>query len=118
MGFRPTISTQSLPPANPAGSGSTGDLLRRSGWPRFAVPLLALAVVSTLAGFEVARHSPSKWASADLVQAATLPVNAAIAPAQPLSLEAISRLVPQSQAEQLLERAIARVFESLDALNQ
>jgi hypothetical protein len=118
MGFRPTISTQSLPPANPAGSGSTGDLLRRSAWTRFAVPLLALAVVSTLAGFEVARHSPSKWASADLVQAATLPVNAAIAPAQPLSLEAISRLVPQSQAEQLLERAIARDFESLDALNQ
>ncbi|MBV9886466.1 MAG: HEAT repeat domain-containing protein [Acidobacteria bacterium] len=122
MGLNPTISTQSLPPAQPTGSGSTGDLLRRSAWTRFAVPLLALAVASTFAGFEVARHLPSRWASADLVQAATLPAaaasNAAIAPAQPLSLEAISRLAPQSQAEHLLERAIARDFESLDAINK
>ncbi len=119
MGLNPTSSTQSLPPAQPAGSGSTGDLLRRSAWTRFAAPLLALAVFSTLAGFEVARHSPLKWASADLVQAATLPANAAAAtPAQPLSLEAISRLAPQSQAEHLLERAIARDFESLDAIDK
>ncbi len=119
MGLNPTSSTQSLPPAQPAGSGSTGDLLRRSAWTRFAAALLALAVVSTLAGFEVARHSPLKWASADLVQAATLPANAAAAtPAQPLSLEAISRLAPQSQAEHLLERAIARDFESLDAIDK
>ena len=121
MGVRPTISTQSLPPASPAGRGSTGDLLRRSAWRRFAVPMLALAVASTLAGYEVARHSSTKWATSDAVQAATLPAaasNAAVASAQPLSLEAISRLAPQSQAEQLLERAIARDFESLNAINQ
>jgi hypothetical protein len=93
--------------------------------------MVALAVVSTMAGFEAARRSPSKWASSDLVQAATLPGNAgtaratanAAATAQPsssvtpLTLEAISRLAPQSQAEQLLERAIGRDFESLDAIN-
>jgi hypothetical protein len=110
--FRPTSLTQS--PRSDQGSGRVGVLLRR-----FAAPMMALAVVSTLAGFEVARHSSSKWASGDLVQAATLPgsVNV-VAPAQPLSLEAISRLAPQSQAEQLLERAIARDFESLDAIHQ
>ncbi|MBV8513781.1 MAG: HEAT repeat domain-containing protein, partial [Acidobacteria bacterium] len=122
MGLNPTISTPSLPPAQPAGSGSTGDLLRGSCWTRSAALLLALAVVSTFAGFEVARHSSPQWASADLVQAATLPAepasSAAIAPAQPLSLEAISRLAPQSQAEYLLERAIARDFESLEAIGQ
>jgi len=114
--FRPKTSTQaqSTRPATEAlGSGRVGALLRR-----FAAPMAALAVVSTLAGFEVARHSQSKWLSSDLVQAATLPGDAGATPAQPLSLEAIGRLVPQSQAEQLLERAIARDFESLDALNQ
>jgi len=124
--FRPTSSTQapvqalSPRPAKPSGTGRVGALLCR-----FAAPMVALAVVSTLAGYEVARHSKSKWMSADLVQAATLPgaagssANAiAATPAQPLSLEAIGRLAPQSQAEQLLERAIARDFESLEAINQ
>lgn len=114
MESRPTTSTQApvRSPRSAKPSGSVGDLLRR-----FAVPIAALAAVSTLAGFEVARHSHSKWAAMDQVQAATLPGNAAVAPAQPLSLEAIGRLAPQSQAEHLLERAIARDFESLDALN-
>lgn len=123
--FRPTSSTQaqapSPRPAKPSGTGRVGDLLRR-----FAAPTVALAVVSTLAGFEVARHSQSKWASGDLVQAATLPGNAAAAataaapaqPSTPLTLEAISRLAPQSQAEQLLERAIARDFESLQVIDK
>jgi hypothetical protein len=82
--------------------------------------MVALAVISTLAGFEVARQSSSKWASSDLVQAATLPGGSspnAATPGQPFTVEAISRLAPQSQAEQLLERAIARDFESLDAIN-
>ena len=129
MDFRPTISTQapvqaqSPRPAKVSGTGRVGDLLRR-----FAVPMATLAVVSTLAGFEVARHSQSKWAIGDLVQAATLPETAGssvganiVTPAQPLtplSIEAIGRLAPQSQAEQLLERAIARDFESLEAINQ
>jgi hypothetical protein len=122
MQFRPTSSTQtrSPRPAKPSGTGSVGGLLRR-----FAAPMVALAVVSTMAGFEAARRSPSKWASSDLVQAATLPGNAGTARAtaqpsssvMPLTLEAISRLAPQSQAEQLLERAIARDFDSLDAIN-
>ena len=121
MEIRPTSSTQALPacPAteNP-GSGRVGDLLRR-----FAAPVLALAVVSTLAGYEVARHSHSQWVGSDQVQAATLPGNEGTSPAQPsspltpLSMEAIGRLAPQPQAEQLLERAIARDFESLDALD-
>jgi len=96
---------------------------------RFAAPMVALAVISMLAGFEVARHSASKWASGDLVQAATLPgiggagsgagtVGAAGQPSAPMTLEAISRLAPQTQVEQLLERAIARDFDSLDAINK
>ncbi len=125
MQFRSTSSTQapSPRPAKPSGTGSVGDLLRR-----FAAPMVALAVVSTMAGFEAARRSPSKWASSDLVQAATLPGNAGVTsatanaattaqPFSPLTLEAISRLAPQSQAEHLLERAIARDFDSLDAIN-
>jgi hypothetical protein len=124
--FRPTTSTQvQAHPARPttetSGSGRVGALLRR-----FAAPVAVLAVVSTLAGYEVARHSQSspsqsRWLGSDLVQAATLPGNAGPAPAQPLSplsIEQIGRLAPQPQAEQLLERAIARDFESLDALNQ
>jgi hypothetical protein len=122
MGVRPTTSTQSPSQAQSSRLGKpgrVGDLLRR-----FAAPMVALAVVSTMAGFEVARRSPSHWVSSDQVQAATLPVHTAsgaVTPAQPstsLTLEAISRLAPQSQAEQLLERAIARDFESLDAINQ
>ena len=126
MKLRPKSLTQaqapSPRPAKPSsGGGAVGDLLRR-----FAAPTVALAVVSTFAGFEVARHSQSKWASGDLVQAATLPGDAgtgtsAATPARPLpplTLEAISRLAPQSQAEHLLERAIARDFESLQAIDQ
>ena len=121
MDFRPTSSTQAhspRPASETPGSGRVGALLRR-----FAAPMAALAVVSTLAGFEVARHSQSspsqsRWLGSDMVQAATLPGNPGATPAQPLSLEAVSRLAPQPQAEQLLERAIARDFASLDALNQ
>ena len=123
MQFQPTTSaptqahsTRLAKPSRSAnGTRSVGDLLRR-----FAAPIAALAMLSTLAGFEAARHSQSKWPSIDQVQAATLPghdVAPAAAPGQPLTLEAISRLAPQSQAEHLLERAIARDFESLDALN-
>ncbi len=122
MEIRPTSSTQALSP-RPAtenlGSGRLGDLLRQ-----FAAPVVALAVVSTLAGYEVARHSQSKWLGSDQVQAATLPGDIGSAtPTQPstsltpLSMEAIGRLAPQSQAEHLLERAIARDFDSLDAIN-
>ncbi len=122
MDFRPTSSTQEQSPrpaAQAVGAARVGVLLRR-----FAAPTVALAVISTLAGYEVARHSQSRWASTDLVQAATLPAasgtdaNIGATPSQPLSMEAIGRLAPQPQAEQLLERAIARDFESLDALNQ
>jgi hypothetical protein len=102
--------------ARPSGAGSVGDLLRQ-----FAAPIAVLAVVSTLAGFEVARHSPTKWVSSDQVQAATLLGNTEAVLLQPgaaLSLEAISRLAPQAQAERLLERAIARDFDSIDIIQQ
>ena len=39
---------------------------------RYAVPVLALAAVSTLAGFEVARFQGSaRWSSGNLVEAAS-----------------------------------------------
>jgi hypothetical protein len=129
MEFRPTSSSQSAAqapvqgqsarPAKPLrsqhGADSFGELVLR-----FAAPIAALALVSVLAGFEVARHSHANWSIGDQVQAATLSgheVSPAGASAEPLTLEAIGRLAPQSQAEHLLERAIARDFESLDALN-
>jgi hypothetical protein len=116
MGIRPpTTSTHSQSPARRSGSVSrfgfsTGALRRH------AAPLVALAVVSTFAGFEAARHPAGKWAHSDLVQASTLPgapESGTIAP----SLEAISHLAPQAQAEQLLQLAIARDIDSLQAID-
>jgi HEAT repeat protein len=111
MGFRPpTSSTPSQSPARRPGFASA---LRRQ-----AAPLIALAVVSTLAGFETARRPAGKWAHSDLVQASTLPGAPESGTIAPPSLEAISRLAPQAQAEQLLTRAIARDADSLEVINQ
>ena len=115
MGFRPpTSSASSHSPARRPGFAST---VRRH-----IAPLVALAVVSTLAGFEAARHPGHSWAHSDLVQASTLPGSTSSSTktpaASPLSLEAIARLAPQSQAEELLQLAIARDTDSLEAIDK
>jgi HEAT repeats len=93
---------------------------------RYAVPVLALAAASTLAGFEVARlQDGPRWNSGNLVQAAlltgkpsitNLPADPSLAPGP--SAEAFSRLAPQEQAEGLLERAIARDTDALDMIGK
>lgn len=93
---------------------------------RYAVPVLALAAASTLAGFEVARlHDGPRWKSANLVEAASLtgkPSRSMLAADSSLaanpSVDTFSRLAPQEQAERLLERAIARDAEALDIIGK
>ena len=87
---------------------------------RYVLPVVALAAVSTLAGFETAHfHGAVRWGSSNLVQASSLSdiPSGSVSSANP-SLEAISRLAPQQQAEGLLERAIARDTDSLDVIGR
>jgi hypothetical protein len=84
---------------------------------RYALPVVALAAVSTLAGFEVARFRGG--AAGNFVVAASLtertPV--ALASGDP-SVNTFSRLAPQEQAEQLLQGAIARDTESIELIGK
>jgi len=83
---------------------------------RYALPVVALAAVSTLAGFEAAHfHGSSKWSSTDSVQAASLSDSVDTAK---IGTEEFNRLAPQQQAERLLERAIHRDPESLELINK
>src|SRR5580704_4944393 len=83
---------------------------------RYALPVVALAAVSTLAGFEAAHfHGSAKWASTDSVQAASLPDSVDTAKT---SEEELNRLAPQQQAERLLERAIHRDTASLELIDK
>jgi hypothetical protein len=83
---------------------------------RYAMPVLALAAVSTLAGFEAARfHGVGKWTSSDSVQAASLTDSVDTAK---IGLEDLNRLAPQQQAERLLERAIHRDAGSLELIDK
>jgi hypothetical protein len=113
--------------------GSAGDVGGLSAKPsffnrmrRYAVPVFALAAVSTLAGFEVARFQGSaRWSNGNLVEAASLsggPSNSTVAANPGLavnpSVNTFSRLAPQEQAERSLERAIARDTESLEIIGK
>jgi hypothetical protein len=85
---------------------------------RYAVPVLALAATSTLAGFEVARfEGGARWSSSNLVEASSLNPAHSVVAADP-SVNTFSRLAPQEQAEHLLERAIARDPEALDTIGK
>ncbi len=81
----------------------------------YAFCFVSLAATSTFAGYEASRFGGASWVNSGLVHAA----NVASAPAEPLASPAIadlSRLAPQEQAQNLLERAIARDRESLDLI--
>src|ERR1700719_4247144 len=94
---------------------------------RYAVPALALAVASTLAGFEVARlRGSARWSDARLVEASlvtgapspsTSDANSGLA-GSPSVIDPLSQLAPQEQAEHLLERAIAHDTESLEIIGK
>jgi HEAT repeats len=82
---------------------------------RFSLPVVALAAVSTAAGFEIARfHGGARWGSSNLVEASSL----AATPVSGIGADVLSHLAPQEQAERLLERAIARDAESLDLIDK
>jgi hypothetical protein len=86
----------------------------------YVLGLTALAVFSTLAGFEASRfHGDTKWGSGDLVHAASLSEAMAGAPgAVNPEVADLSLLAPQDQAQHLLERAIRRDPESLEMINK
>jgi hypothetical protein len=110
-------------------AGSLSSFYFRWGWYFFF-----LAVLSTFAGFQVARHplriglgidarlesSLAKWQ----VPGASLSASPVSSPAPPRpedlksELQELSRLSPQQQAERLLERAIHRQQGSLDLIGQ
>jgi HEAT repeats len=83
---------------------------------RYSLPVLALAAVSILAGFEAARfHGAAKWGGSDSVQAASLSESA---DATTLGIDDLRRLAPQQQAERLLDRAIHRDADSLELIGK
>jgi hypothetical protein len=86
----------------------------------YVLGFTALAVFSTLAGFEASRfHDGTKWGSGDLVHAASLSESLAGAPgAVNPEVADLSLLAPQDQAQHLLERAIRRDPESLEIINK
>lgn len=91
-----------------------------------ALGLAALAILSTAAGFQVARFQSvwAKWLSTAPVQAAPFvhPSTALVSDSQPsagtLELEKLAHLAPQKQAERLLELAIHRNEPSLEMIGQ
>src|SRR6202167_1586834 len=106
------------PAANSDGHGRKTSLA--SVVRRYAVPVLALAAVSTLACFEVARfQGGAAWGSRNLVQAALLTdIPSSASNAVDPSVNTFSRLRPEERAEHLLEQAIARDPESIDVIGK
>jgi hypothetical protein len=105
-------------PTTPGDQGGKLRISRRLR--RYALPVTALAVVSTFCGFEVARlQGVTHGNSGNLVQASLLTdvPSRAVNTVDP-SVDTCARLGPQQQAEQLLERAIARDTESLELIRK
>jgi hypothetical protein len=105
------------PAANSEGEGAASFLYKVH---RYAFPVLALAAVSTLTGFEVARfQGEARWGSRNLVQASLLTdIPSSSGNAVDPSVNTFSRLGPQEQVEHLLERAIARDTESVEIIDK
>ena len=86
----------------------------------YVLGCIALAITSTVTGFEASRfHGGTRWGNANLVHAATLsevPADAS-GTANP-EVADLGLLAPQEQAQHLLERAIRRDTQSLDAITQ
>jgi len=92
----------------------------------FALCLALLGVLSTAAGFQVARFHDvwAKWLSLHPVQAASSiqPSPSLVSDSKPAAtsaeLEKLSHLAPQQQAERLLDLAIHRDERSLEMIRQ
>src|SRR6266478_5412431 len=88
---------------------------------RFLAPLIILASLSTVAGFQVARLKTAwlKWQSVAPVQAAAASGSPApMSGARKAEYEELSHLSPQQQAEHFLDRALHQHAESLDLIPQ
>jgi hypothetical protein len=92
--------------------------------PRYVAFLILLALISTVAGYQVARFEfgGARWFHAALLPASALVQKPVLVPAANLGanntdLEAISHLAPQQQAERLLELAIHRPDQSLGLIH-
>jgi hypothetical protein len=84
----------------------------------YVLGFVALAVFSTVAGFEVAQFRGGAWSHGELVHAASLSSVPAAETFSSPALSDLGRLAPQDQAQQLLERAIHRDVESLDMISK
>src|SRR5712664_2758232 len=125
-----TARPNHLPAASTCTPGLRTASRRRPGipirYPWLALCLALLAILSTLAGFQVARFHDvwAKWLSARPVQTASSiqPLPSLVSDSKPaatgVELERLSRLAPQQQAEPLLDLAIHRDERSLDMIRQ
>src|SRR3989442_5790818 len=93
--------------------------------PRYVSFLILLAVISTVAGYQVARLeiAGARWFhAAPLMASAPVQRPALVITSDPhaisTDLEAISHLAPQQQAERLLELAIHRPDQSLGLIHK
>jgi len=83
----------------------------------YALAFVLLAAVSAVAGFEVG-HLRAIWADWTLAPVVASPAIASQLTSDPVNAEfaELTRLAPQQQAEQLLERAIHRQQGTLDLI--
>ena len=103
-------------------TGKRQDAFRSKAPKRFSLYVLcflSLAVTSTFAGFETSHFNDAALADSNPshASATTGAVNSTASP-DPLAAIDLSRLAPQEQAQNLLERAIARDAASLDLINK
>jgi HEAT repeat protein len=83
----------------------------------YALAFVVLAAVSAVAGFEVG-HLRAIWVDLKLAPVAASPASVSQLTSDPVNAEfaELTRLAPQQQAEQLLERAIRRQQGTLDLI--
>jgi hypothetical protein len=112
-------------PAPHLGRASNRDSASPNRLPHYAWFLLLLAVLSTLAGYQVARleFSGPNWLHGTASQPSTAQPSSSLVPASDAGatssdLEAISHLAPQEQAERLLVLAIRRPDQSLGLIHK
>jgi hypothetical protein len=100
---------------NKPSSGS--EPLRFSLLRNYALAFVFLAVASAVAGFEVG-HLRAIWSDLKLGPPTTSPASISQLTSDPVNAEfaELTRLAPQQQAEQLLERAIRRQQGTLDLI--
>src|SRR6267378_2771327 len=120
---RLSAASRHTPGLRTASRGGPGIPIR---YPWLLLCLALLAILSTLAGFQLARFHDvwAKWLSAHPVQAASSiqPLPSLVSDSKPaatgVELEKLSHLAPQQQAERLLDLAIHRNERSLDLIRQ